>query len=520
MDRKMIVGILAATLAICAIAFGTSKMAPPGSPPSPPPAPTSPSAPTETLPAFDPHDFRVGGRFRLGPPALRYSPSRPSQPAPTPPAQPPAQSCSKPSLYFVDVDIGRATGSGIIATFITNTKDTCKVKLKVGYTNRSSNPCLITNASWNVTMSHGFTVSGTPKTSTEGSGFHKQFVYEATFTDSTNDRGTCNQKYPGRYDGGKGKPISLTATFTGTYSGGTATLGPRTIAQDEIDGIRQEHVDYGQKVVPSRGHFVSGTPRDRIYNWGHYNYLINKDLADKRLAWAKYCKPSWTATNLLLTSGYRHPYHNFAHAGAKIKNLHGLHQYGLALDAYADVNGNGTYDDQTAMINAAIAAGAGGRFRYTDKIIVHADWRPTWWRPSDEGGPPVRDLDNGVDAIHPSSSSDDEDDDDDDGADGGNDEETAPAAPAAPTTSTPPTVACGYSGCALGGRASSRTAHQSTCPRGHVFWTCKRGTGYGNDYHGDRTCVRSGCGETFTRCSNAHRGSNPCRFNRGGWHTD
>ena len=81
-------------------------------------------------------------------------------------------------------------------------------------------------------------------------------------------------------------------------------------------------------------------------------------------------------------------------------------------------------------------------------------------------------------------------------------------------------VRCGYSACSLGGYASSRTAHQSTCPRGHVFWTCKRGTGYGNDYHGDRTCVRSGCGETFTRCSNAHRGNNPCRFNGGGWHTD
>ena len=115
------------------------------------------------------------------------------------------------------------------------------------------------------------------------------------------------------------------------------------------------------------------------------------------------------------------------------------------------------------------------------------------------------------------------------GNSGGNSDSSGGSTPLATTPSTDNgrnggdssnRVRCGYSRCSLGGYASSRTAHQSTCPRGHVFWTCKRGTGYGNDWHGNRTCIRSGCGETFTRCSNAHRGNNPCRFNGGGWHTD
>ena len=127
--------------------------------------------------------------------------------------------------------------------------------------------------------------------------------------------------------------------------------------------------------------------------------------------------------------------------------------------------------------------------------------------------PPVRDLDNGRTAIHPSSSSDDDDDDDDD--DTGDTGDTGDTAPAAPTT-TPTTVACARgSRCELGGRVTSRYVHRQTCVKGHTYWRCHTTNGYGAAYHGSRTCVRTGCGQTFTRCSNAHRGNNPCRFNRG-----
>ena len=114
----------------------------------------------------------------------------------------------------------------------------------------------------------------------------------------------------------------------------------------------------------------------------------------------------------------------------------------------------------------------------------------------------------------PTEASDDDDDDDDD--------EPAPAPPSPPPAPTPRPVLCGNSwrgGAACTSRrvTTSRNAHRTTCSSGHTYWGCNSNA---DDYHGDRTCVRSGCGETFSKCSNAHRGSNPCRFNPGGWHTD
>lgn len=431
---------------------------------------------------------------RQTPQSQAQSPSQtPSQPSqPSQPRQP-AQPCRKPSISFQSWTVGQSSGS--TTTFITNSKTRCDIEVQVGTGNQPVTTCLITNPQWTVTMSHGFTVTSGPELNATGT-LNQVFKYKATFTDSTNDGVTCNQKYPGR----SGKPIKVEITFTGTYDGDKTITKTLELEQDEIDGIRQEHVDYEQKVVPSRGHFVSGTPRDGVYNWGHYNYLINKDLADKRLAWAKHCKASWTATNLLLTSGYRHPYHNFVDAGADINNLHGLHQYGLALDAYADVNGDGKYNDQVTMMAAAIKAGAGRRFKYSGKIIVHADWRPTWWRTTAEGGPPERDLDDGRQAVHPSSSSG--------GASTGGSGDTAPAAPAAPTTTPPPTtpttVACARgSSCSLGGRASSRYAHYDWCSNRcpYQYWSCDSSA---IAWH-TRTYTCSACGVSYTRCRQGYK---------------
>ena len=124
--------------------------------------------------------------------------------------------------------------------------------------------------------------------------------------------------------------------------------------------------------------------------------------------------------------------------------------------------------------------------------------------------------DSGNDDDDDSEDSEDSDDDDDD-----DDDEPAPAPPAPPPP-PPPTVLCGNSwrggsACTSGRVASTRTAHRITCRAGHNYWGCNPNA---ENWHGDRTCVRSGCGVTFTKCTNAHRGSNPCRFNPGGWHTD
>lgn len=469
----------------------------------------------------------------------------PSRPAQTPPANPPQESCTAPTVTFKKLTIGQSSET-LATTFITDTETTCEVEAEVTYDgSQPPNTCKITGATWTVTMSHGFTVnSSTVDSDTEGSGFSKVWKYKATLNgDAHQEENECNPNLeppdPGSktdYPGRDAIRMYLTIRFTGTTSDGGTVTKSLTVTQDQKDGIRQEYVDHNRNVVPRRDKFTA-TDTGRVYNWGHYPYMIDLGLDSMRSAWATWCT-NLTKTDLIVKSGYRHPHHNvYCIVGPDDPptSAHGLHQYGCALDiggkivykngkvdlsktSLPDVDGDGniTSEDRKRLRSASQDAGSAWQKIYPSGH-VHADWRPTDWRtrrttPNSTIGTPRSGVSSDDD--------DDEDEDDDDGADSGTSTDTAPAAPAAPTTSTPTTVACGYSGCALGGRASSRTAHQSTCPRGHVFWTCKRGTGYGNDYHGDRTCVRSGCGETFTRCSNAHRGSNPCRFNRGGWHTD
>ena len=482
---------------------------------------------------------------RQTPQPQAQSPSQPPSQSPSQPRQP-AQPCTKPYLYFADTDVGQSTGSGLTATFITDDKNTCRVKLKVGYTNKISNPCLITSTSWNVTMSHEFTVSGQPTTSTEGDGVHRLFVYEATFTDSTSDGGSCTQKYPGRYDNGKGKPISLTVTFTGTYSGGTTTLGPETIGQDEIDGIRQEYVDMGKKVIPSRDWFVSiiGThtvaPQDDVYNWGHYRFAIDSRTDANYAIWKQHMNKKESGLKpTVITCRYRHPYHNTYHidggTGKPINGArHSPHQYGYALD----VRGNDKTPTQRAKMRDAAYTkdpddeDAGARYTYISLGVgkhVHADWGPSAWVAAFSGSRivhmPRTDSYEAKNAIPPSSSNDD------DSGDSGGSGETAPAAPAAPSVSPPPTttpttpttVRCGnrWRGpgrCSSGGRASSRTAHESTCGAGHTYWNCNRTAiaWHATSY----TCTRSGCGQTYTKCS---KGNGSCRARRPGggtyqWH--
>lgn len=81
---------------------------------------------------------------------------------------------------------------------------------------------------------------------------------------------------------------------------------------------------------------------------------------------------------------------------------------------------------------------------------------------------------------------------------------------------TTPSTGSGSGGTVSTGGGSGRgdSGSYRTCIGGHRYGR------NGDYYHRTRTCTRSGCGQTFSRCTNAHRGSNPCRFNRRGWHTD
>ena len=498
----------------------------------------------------------------------------PSRPAQTPPANPPQQSCKKPPLTLKKLVIGRSAIDfptlKVPYTFITDTKTSCKVKAEITYYgSQPPNTCEITSGSWAVTMTHGFRVSGQASETTEGSGYSKVWKYEATFTDSRSDAMSSSAKYAAR---GKER-IRLNLTFTGTHSGGTVTKSAQVV-QDQIDGMRQEYIDYNLhntlKVLPSRGWFRSTlsvtapdgsstftvSPRDSdydsykktfpgrahdnqeaFYNWGHYDYVLDSKTEANYAIWMQHVdKVQPGLRGEIITCRYRPPHHNKRVDGV----IHSTHQYGYALDVRGKRKADGTETSKTEreiMRDAAnhktddAAEDADARLAYISGFLhVHADWAPTWWdahRKSSSAQ--LRDMTAARDAIRPSTTSnnggsdDDDDEDEDDGADSGTSTDTAPAAPAAPTTSTPTTVACGNrwrgsGACTSGGRASSRTAHQSTCGAGHSYWSCNSSAvaWHATSY----TCTRSGCGLTYTKCS---KGNGSCRARRPGggtyqWH--
>ena len=555
MNVKITGGIIAAILTICAIAFGTSRMAPEGSSstpsptPRPVPSPTLQGPPTRYIPAdrLSPEQrAALLGTSRIRLPA--QSPSQtPSQPAPRPPAQPPQQSCTAPSIKFKSWTVGRSSGteSTFPRSFITTTETTCKVKFEVTYdgSHDPSTTCEITSASWTVTMSHGFTVSGDPTEAPSGSGFSKVWTYEATLKGNSSLKNTgtkCDDDEKGPnlkpdFPGRNKKPMKLEVRFVGTVDS-TRTSGVSiTLTQDEIDGIRQEYVDYNRQIVPARGKFTRNSNSD--FNWGHYEHLIDQGLDARREAWAKWTNSNFTKESFYATSGFRHPYHN-SRCVPGVQNS--SHQYGNAIDVrgrkhydedsgawlnpHMDFTGsNGTPDgkidkyERNAMKQAAVNAGS-----FYEKIYrtghVHADWRPTDWN---RYGPNA-----GVTTLGPARSynSAPSPSDDDDSGDSGGTGDTAPAAPSvSPPPPPPPPVLCGNSwrgsgACTSNRRTSSRTAHQSTCGAGHTYWGCNRTAvaWHATSY----TCTRSGCGQTYTKCS---KGNGSCRARRPGggtyqWH--
>ena len=473
----------------------------------------------------------------------------PSQsPSQNPPASPPQSSCTAPTLTFKKWVIGQSATDFPTedkpTTFITNEETSCDVEVQVTYNgSQPPNTCELTGVSFTVTMSHGFTVSSTKTVPPSGSGFSKVWTYRATLTgDQSNRRLPRNHKkakvcdgerlpngpdnsdkldYPGRY----GKPIEVKINATGTYSGGTVTLPEETVTQDQRDGIRQEYVDYNHNVIPARTYFKSGA--SSIYNWGHYHYLIDEGLQSKRAAWAGHAGAS-----LVVKSGYRHPWHNFRCAKAQLKYLHGLHQYGCALDVSGDLNGNGTItkDEQRKLVAAGKKATGGTRWSWeygAPGYHVHTDWRPTNWIPAD--GTTTYTVES---AVPPPSSSGDSDDgdggDDDDSGDSGGGGDTAPAAPSAPTTPatpkttpttptrTPTTVACGNTqtrsnACIYGGRATSRTAHRTTCAAGHTYWGCNRNGVAIHSRHTTSSGSSTRRSSTVT-CGNTQTRSNACIY--------
>ena len=468
--------------------------------PAPTPAPAPAPTPTPT------------------PASRAQTPSQtPSQSAPRRPAQPQQQSCKKPTIHFKTWTVGGPEGRVIAkdTSFITTTETTCKVYAEVTYSGSQdpSTTCEITGANWTVTMSHGFTVDATTvDTDSPGEGFSKVWTYEATLTGPemrTPKNWDCNEKWlpngpsnsdKKEYAGRNQQRMSMTISFSGSYSGGTVEVS-QLLSQSAEDGIRQEYVDYNLNVIPDRGDF-RGDSNIR-YNWGHYPaWAIDKDLPGRHEQWAKWVDPTFTTANLALSSGYRHPYHNFYCVGATAK--HGLHHYGLALDVSADLDNSGsvTKTEKDKVTFAARKAGVDSRhiFRYGNTKHIHADWRPTDWRTrrttanSTIGTPrsvvpaPAPPSNNGGS----DDSDEDEDEDEDDGGASGGSGDTAPAAPAGNGGS-------GDDDSDDDDDDSSSSSRSTRTPfvRGHP--------GYGQTWsqwvNRDRTCRR--CGTTFNRSNNS-----------------
>lgn len=149
------------------------------------------------------------------------------------------------------------------------------------------------------------------------------------------------------------------------------------LVQDEIDRMRQEYLDMSRH-IPDRDEF-SG---ENFYDFGHYNRMIDVDLAGKYQAWVTAINererqnlPDLTVADFELNSGYRNPHHNDYHAGSLAP--HSLHQYGRALDVNGrDVDGLPGIDRQD-MANASKAANPPAIFTdtYQTPGHVHADWR-------------------------------------------------------------------------------------------------------------------------------------------------
>lgn len=188
-----------------------------------------------------------------------------------------------------------------------------------------------------------------------------------------------------------GEPMKINVKFSAkTYSGASVSL-TLPLSQDEIDQIRQEHVDY-DRVIPSRGSFRDSDGDYSnfghvFYDFGHYDKMIDAGLKGYQQKWVakmnalyRKGKTALAMGDFTLNSAYRNPHHNFEHAKSKRSRL-SPHMYGYALDIDGrDLDGISGADQQK-MVDAAYAVEPRARFsqKYPDKTHVHADWAPGNW---------------------------------------------------------------------------------------------------------------------------------------------
>ncbi len=321
-------------------------------------------------------------------------------------------SMTPPSIIFKEWRVGRGVKGYSLSvpihrTFITSTQTSCSVSASVGYNSnqpQNTDPINPDTVSWSFSANQGIKLDE-DSISTSWSGPHpsklsgytsfnvvaeldvprhddtSQYPNPNTTPAICTDAGNAERhnRTP-RHRGGT--PMTITIGFTAQTTQGKTVTKSLELNQDEIDQIRQEYLDLARQ-IPGRGSF---DPED-FYDFGHYAQMINEDLQGKHDAWVTAINkrerqnlPDLTRYQLVVTSGYRNPHHNVYHSGGTA--VHGLHQYGLALDVRGmNIDGEDG-NDQEKMRQAALNADPPARraFLYSTGH-VHADWRDDSWPP-------------------------------------------------------------------------------------------------------------------------------------------
>lgn len=444
-------------------------------------------------------------------------------------------SFSPPCVEWGSWTVGQSTGSGDAkkTTFITNSEETNGVKIAVKYCAKQPDKSVasIKKFDFKITMNNGFDVEKSVK-STSGPAA-SDLSPNTTFSIEAKLKGPQDTAKAKKCDGQNGRknvPMKVTVTFTGVYSTDPnnqkqVTL-TKTWTQDGVDLIRQEYVDMtppdarAELPVPSYGDFVttiSGNGTDR-WNTGHYGYMIDDSLKDKKASWLAKVNEYRKSKNLSVVtdnafkvnSAYRNPYHQRFHVLAPYTaSFHSRHCYGDAMDIKTfDVDGDNEVeqkklripkgstaaqkatlradakknsDDAVELELAAQAAEAKwwGSWEYYS-THTHADWTARGWAK----WPPK----NGTVYSKPCP-----------GPSGTDNTSTSL------TTST--TVACDMqkaNNCDV--MVSSSTEHYVTCPDskcGDSYWSCDS---YDYDEHRLRTCtwerlpLGAPCGKSWRSC--------------------
>ena len=322
-------------------------------------------------------------------------------------------SLSLPPLTFKSWRVGRGVLGYRLSipeheTFITSTGTECWVEASVGYTSNipggGTAPINPDTVSWSFEANHGMELAEPPGTSWSGPHPRKLSGYTsfnvvarlrvpahtntiqypnpntipAICTDVRNDdRHDRTPTHRG------GTPMQMTITFTAQTTQGDTVTTSSPLNQDETDQIRQEYLDLNRQ-IPERGTFAP----ENFYDFGHYDQMIDEDLLGKHDAWVTAINEQYrqnsanlTRDQFVVTSGYRNPHHNVYHSRGLA--VHGLHQYGLALDVRGmNIDGIAGNDQQKMADAARLHADPAA----TTTLLystghVHADWRGSTWPP-------------------------------------------------------------------------------------------------------------------------------------------